>query len=86
MESVPEKKRKATMGRICRKGLREDREKWRKYTSMVRPTLGSRTAKEQNRTSYYNVRHIFVPYEAITACMADRPTQGGVSGVGGGLG
>jgi len=32
--------------------MTEDRDKWRKYrcTSMVWPTLGSRTAKEQNRT------------------------------------
>jgi len=29
--------------------MREDRDKWRKY--MVWPTLGSRTAKEQNRTA-----------------------------------
>jgi len=57
VESVPEKKRKAAMGRICRKGPREDREKWRKYTSMVRPILGSRTAKEQNRSSYYNAKN-----------------------------
>ena len=31
--------------------MTEDRVKWRKYTSMVWPTLGSRTAKEQNRTA-----------------------------------
>jgi len=30
--------------------MTEDRDKWRKYTSMVWPTLGSRKAKEQNRT------------------------------------
>ena len=31
--------------------MTEDRDKWRKYcTSMVWPTLRSRTAKEQNRT------------------------------------
>jgi len=31
--------------------MTEDRDKWRKYvTSMVWPTVGSRTAKEQNRT------------------------------------
>jgi len=30
--------------------MTEDRDKWRKYVRMVWPTLGSRTAKEQNRT------------------------------------
>jgi len=30
--------------------MTEDRDKWRKYASMVWPTLGSTTAKEQNRT------------------------------------
>jgi len=30
--------------------MTEDRDKWRKCTSMVWPTLGSKTAKEQNRT------------------------------------
>ena len=29
--------------------MTEDRDKWRKYTSIVWPTLGSRTAKEENR-------------------------------------
>ena len=32
--------------------MTEDRDKWRKYVHGVRPTLGSRTAKEQNRTVY----------------------------------
>ena len=32
--------------------MTEDRDKWRKYVhGVARPTLGSRTAKEQNRTS-----------------------------------
>jgi len=31
--------------------MTEDRDKWRKYTSMVWPTLESRTAEEQNRTT-----------------------------------
>jgi len=30
--------------------MTEDRDKWRKYVHGVWPTLGSRTAKEQNRT------------------------------------
>ena len=35
--------------------MTEDRDKWRKYvTSMVWPILGSRTAKEQNRTCIIN--------------------------------
>jgi len=38
-------------------GMTEDRDKWRKYTSMVWPTLGSRTAKEQNRTEDGAVAH-----------------------------
>jgi len=32
--------------------MTEDGDKWRKYMSIVRPTLGSRTAKKQNRTVY----------------------------------
>jgi len=35
-------------GRV-NKNDREDRDKWRKYVHGVWPTLGSRTAKEQNR-------------------------------------
>jgi len=31
--------------------MTEDRDKWRKYVHGVWPTLGSRTAKEQNRTA-----------------------------------
>ena len=31
--------------------MREDRDKWRKYVHGVWPILGSRTAKEQNRTA-----------------------------------
>ena len=34
--------------------MTEDTDKWRKYrTSMVWPTLGSRMAKEQNKTELY---------------------------------
>ena len=33
--------------------MTEDRDKWRKYVHMVWPTLGSRTAKEQNRTEQF---------------------------------
>jgi len=32
--------------------MTEDRDKWRKYVLGVWPTLGSRTAKEQNRTLF----------------------------------
>ena len=39
--------------------MTEDRDKWRKYVSMVWPTLGSRTAKEQNR---FWAIDSFVPY------------------------
>jgi len=37
-------------------GMTEDRDKWRKYVSMVWPTLGLRTAKEQKRTQCYCCR------------------------------
>jgi len=30
--------------------MTEDRDKWRRCVEMVWPTLGSRTAKDQNRT------------------------------------
>ena len=33
--------------------MTEDGDKWRKYTSMVWPTLGSRTTKEQNRIAIW---------------------------------
>jgi len=32
--------------------MTEDRDKWRKYVHGVWPTLGSRTAEEQNRTLF----------------------------------
>ena len=35
--------------------MTEDMDEWRKYTSMVWPTLGSRTAKEQNRTALFTM-------------------------------
>jgi len=38
--------------------MTEERDKWRK-SSMVWPTLGSRTAKEQNRTTDIGYLYIF---------------------------
>ena len=54
--------------------MTEDRDKWRKYMSMVRSTLRSRTAKEQNRVTVMSVITKLVldriTTNASTACQA----------------
>jgi len=51
--------------------MTEDRVKWRKYTSMVWPTLGSRTAKEQNRTApavWNSLPKTVLSSDSVAAC------------------
>jgi len=52
--------------------MTEDRDKWRKYV-MVWPTLGSRTAKEQNRTYSYEV--ISISDQKFSRFRANRRTN-----------